>query len=637
MTIVLSIRAGARASLASPSFGGLVALVFGSRPATRKPVLLLLVFGVLLVIVGITATAQAVMVSAYASSSTFSSIVESDVATVRGFAAQELGGLAGATLDDTSRVRIGAALQTMLAKGGISHAEIRAPNGQVLVSSRAASPSGSTATSATPLSPDFIAAVAGNPNVALVDVGEAETDANGLPATLVREYLPLQRQGSTVLVVALWRDAVPILSALDGLRRDVVIVTLTAALIAAAVLVIVFRSAQSTIHRQTAALVRATELDPLTNSLNHGALVAHLAAEMERARPAERTIGVALVDIDNFRLLNDTHGHEAGDEALRLVTAVVGRELPAGAVVGRYGPDELLVIVGQDAIVDLEPAIGRLREALAAESLQFETTERLPLTVSAAIATFPVNGVSVTDLLSTTAATLQEARAGGGDAVLLASADPVRDDEAAASFGVLQGLVFAIDAKDRYTKRHSADVARYGAFLAEQLALDPAMVDAIHRAGLLHDVGKIGIPDGILRKPAALTAHEYAVVKQHVALGDMIVRGVPDLDLVRAGIRHHHERWDGRGYLNALAGNDIPLVARILAVGDAFSAMTTTRPYRKALDVREAIRRLEDAAGTQLDETLVTAFVRGLETVPGAPLPGAELSASSWRPSRRVA
>jgi diguanylate cyclase (GGDEF)-like protein len=611
--------------------------VFGSRPVARKPVLVLLVFGVLLVIVGITATAQAVMVSAYASSSTFSSIVEGDVATVRGFAFQELSGLDGTTLDGPTQQRIEAALQTVLAKGGIARAEIRHPDGRVLASSSSTAATGGAITQAAIQSPEFAAAVAGTPQVALVGASNSETDPAGLPATVIREYLPLQQAGSTVLVVALWRDAVPVLSALDGLRRDVVIVTLTAALIAAAVLFLVFRSAQATIHRQTEALVRSTELDPLTNSLNHGALVAHLAAEMERARPAEMTIGVALVDIDNFRLLNDTHGHEAGDEALRLVTAAVRSELPAGAVMGRYGPDELLVIAGEDAIVDLEPAVERLRAALAVESLQFETTERLPLTVSAGIATFPTNGASVTDLLSTTAATLQEARASGGDAVRVASADSGRDEEAAASFSVLQGLVFVIDAKDRYTKRHSADVARYGAFLAEQLGLEPSIVEAIHSAGLLHDIGKIGIPDTILRKPARLTAVEYAVVKQHVALGDMIVRGVPDLDVVRAGIRHHHERWDGRGYLTALAGEDIPLVARILAVGDAFSAMTTTRPYRKALDVREAIRRLEDAAGTQLDETMVATFVRGLETVPGAPLPGADVSPSSWRPSRRVA
>jgi HD-GYP domain-containing protein (c-di-GMP phosphodiesterase class II) len=119
-----------------------------------------------------------------------------------------------------------------------------------------------------------------------------------------------------------------------------------------------------------------------------------------------------------------------------------------------------------------------------------------------------------------------------------------------------------------------------------------------------------------------LTDAEFAIVRQHVALGDAIVRDLPDIDLVRAGIRHHHERWDGDGYLDRLAGEDIPLIARILAIGDAFSAMTTTRPYRKALDLREALRRLEDAAGSQLDEVFVTAFVEGIETADDAPLPG---------------
>jgi diguanylate cyclase (GGDEF)-like protein len=615
--------------------------VFGSRPVPRKPILLLLVFGVLLVIVGITATAQAVMVSAYASSSTFSSIVDGDVATVRGFTVQELSASDPGWRDPASRQRIDAALRTLLAKGAISRVEIRTPDGRVLASSLPGGTAGargtdaSTAAVAAP-SPDFSAAAAGTPRVALVDAADAETAVDGLPATVIREYLPLQQGGATILVVGIWRDAVPVLAALDGLRRDVVTVTLTAAIIAAAVLYLVFRSAQTTIHRQTDALVRATELDPLTKTLNHGSLVAHLAAEMERARASDRPIGVALLDIDNFRLLNDTHGHAAGDHALLLLTTTVRAELPDGAVMGRYGPDELLVVVGQDAIVELEPAIERIRAVLADVSLQFGASERLPLTMSTGIATFPVNGASVTDLLSTTAAALQEARASGGDAVRTANVGQERPAEAA-SFDVLQGLVFAIDAKDRYTKRHSDDVARYGAFLATQLGLDPAVVDAVHSAGLLHDIGKIGIPDTILRKPARLTAEEYEVVKQHVALGDMIVRGVPDLDAVRAGVRHHHERWDGRGYLHGLAGEDIPLIARILAVGDAFSAMTTTRPYRKALDVGEALRRLEDAAGSQLDERLVVTFIRGIESVPAAPLPNAEPSKTSRRPRRRVA
>ena len=125
-------------------------------------------------------------------------------------------------------------------------------------------------------------------------------------------------------------------------------------------------------------------------------------------------------------------------------------------------------------------------------------------------------------------------------------------------------------------------------------------------------------------------------MKQHVALGDLIVRDLPDIDRIRAGVRHHHERWDGSGYLHALRGEDIPLVARVLAVADAFSAMTTTRPYRKALDIREALARLGDAAGTQLDETLVTAFIEGIETAADAPLPGVAVP-GIWSTSRQVA
>ncbi|HEX7473699.1 MAG TPA: HD domain-containing phosphohydrolase, partial [Candidatus Limnocylindrales bacterium] len=138
--------------------------------------------------------------------------------------------------------------------------------------------------------------------------------------------------------------------------------------------------------------------------------------------------------------------------------------------------------------------------------------------------------------------------------------------------------------------------------------------------------------------PAALTAEEYAIVKQHVALGDLIVRDVPNLSVVRGGVRHHHERWDGHGYLDGLAGEEIPLVARILAVADAFSAMTTTRPYRKALDIEEAIRRLEDAADTQLDARLVIAFIEGLRTASDAPMPGSDRPTPLlWTPRADVA
>ena len=180
-------------------------------------------------------------------------------------------------------------------------------------------------------------------------------------------------------------------------------------------------------------------------------------------------------------------------------------------------------------------------------------------------------------------------------------------------------------------------MARYALFLADRIGLGPEERRSIELAGLLHDVGKIGIPDSILRKPGPLTTDEYAIVKQHVWLGDAIVRDLP-VEAVRAGVRHHHERWDGGGYLAGLAGEDIPLIARIVSVADAFSAMTTTRPYRKALSVPEALARLRAAAGSQLDPRLVDAFVLGIETADDPPLPGdGRARRPSWTPTSSVA
>jgi diguanylate cyclase (GGDEF)-like protein len=402
----------------------------------------------------------------------------------------------------------------------------------------------------------------------------------------------------------------------------VVLVTLSAAIVAGVLLVLTFRAAQGRLTRQTAALAEAARMDPLTGVLNHGAVVGYLATAIEAARGTGTPLGVALLDIDNFRLLNDNHGHEAGDDALHAVVGTLMRDLPGGIVLGRYGPDEFLLVAPAERVLTLEPTLDGLRAALADVSLQYATTERLPVTISAGLCTYPEHGASVTELLAAVAGVLQDARASGGDAIRVAGPDREGEAPIASGFDILRGLVLAVDTKDRYTKRHSEDVARYASFLAGELGLAPELIRTIETAGMLHDVGKIGIPDEILRKPGRLTEAEFAAVKQHVALGDLMVRDLPDIELVRAGIRHHHERWDGDGYLDRLAGDDIPLIARILAIGDAFSAMTTTRPYRKALDVRTALRRLEDAAGSQLDERLVRTFIGAIETHPAPPLPG---------------
>jgi diguanylate cyclase (GGDEF)-like protein len=598
-------------------------------PRQVRPVLLLVVYGVFLVVVGVTATVQTALVSLHFSTAAINTAVAGDAAIVRTFVND---GLVAADLTDAAdpiRVeRLNGLLAALATNADMRRLELRDPSGVVRLSS-------GPADGDTPIAeldrPALNAAMEGAAQAAILD---AATPGSG---RVLRSFFPLlDENGETRAVVGVWRDAAPILAPMADVQRDMLVVTLAAALVAGAVLYLVFRSAQGRISRQTEQLLEATARDPLTGLLNHGALVVELGAALETARGEGGPIGVALIDVDNFRLLNEVHGHDAGDEVLRRIVATLGSSLDRATLVGRYGPDEFLVIAGASAIAGLEPGIERFRARLVDESLRVDAVDRLPITISAGLATYPEDGASMTELLAAVAQVLGEAKASGGDAIRVSGRTEEGGDDAR-TFNVLQGLVFAIDTKDRYTKRHSEDVARYAVFLAGRIGLEPSLLEAIRTAGLLHDVGKIGIPDAILRKPGKLTDEEFAAVQQHVALGESIVRDLVAIDLVRTGIRHHHERWDGGGYLDGLAGEEIPLVARILAVGDAFSAMTTTRPYRKALSVEEALRRLGDAAGSQLDERLVGAFIEGIEGVADAPRPDTLARIPLWLPANRVA
>jgi diguanylate cyclase (GGDEF)-like protein/putative nucleotidyltransferase with HDIG domain len=596
--------------------------------------LLALVFGVVLVLVGVTASALAAVVSAHLSSARLNTVVANDAALIEFFVNDKL---RASDVDDDGPAPARAAelsgqLGALIDEGGILRIEIRSTDGQVL-----ASDSHSAVGQQAPRSAGATAALKGQPGAALIDGGgPIETVGKALTAaSVVQEYLPIVADdGQPLAIVALWRDAGPILASLDATRRDIMLVTLVAGILLAGMLLLLFRSSQARLSRQHAQLIEATRRDALTEMLNHGAVVGLLADEVEAARATGGSIGVALVDIDNFRLLNDTHGHEAGDEVLMRVAALVARQ-DAPAHVARYGPDEFLLVHPGAGSAEVSEVIERLRRDVAELTLQFGESEGLPVSASVGICAYPDHAASVTELLSVATVAVGEAKASGGDRVRVARTGE-EHGVVPGSFDVLHGLVLAVDTKDRYTKRHSEDVARYAVFLAQRLGLDEEMLRTVQVAGLLHDIGKIGIPDGILRKPSKLTADEYGAFNQHVLLGEAIVRDMPEAELVRAGIRYHHERWDGRGYVDGLEGEAIPLVARIISVADTFSAMTTTRPYRKALPVDEAVRRLRDAAGSQLQPELVAAFIEGLEVAPDAPMPGEE-SAALWLLEQRVA
>jgi putative nucleotidyltransferase with HDIG domain len=177
----------------------------------------------------------------------------------------------------------------------------------------------------------------------------------------------------------------------------------------------------------------------------------------------------------------------------------------------------------------------------------------------------------------------------------------------------IRALAAAIDAKDPYTRGHSERVARYASQVAREMGLTPEDVRRVRLSALLHDVGKIGIDDRILRKPTALTEEEFEVMKSHPTKGAAIMETIPQLRDVIPGMKHHHERWEGGGYPDGLSGEDIPLQARIVSVADTFDAMTTTRPYQRAMDIRFVFQRLRDLAGNRFDPAIVEALINSYE------------------------
>ncbi len=445
---------------------------------------------------------------------------------------------------------------------------------------------------------------------------EAEDEAAAaqttrLPVPFLELYVPIRgmTDGNPLGVYEVYQDARPIQAAVASARNVVLLIALGAALALFAVLWLAFSGASRLLDRQNRQLRERAVRDPLTGLANHGYMLERLTHALSQHRAG----GIAVIDIDAFRLLNAGHGHRAGDQALRAVADALDAVARPDQIAGRFGPDEFLLADFSDAGARLLPTLDTLREVLHAIELRFSGTEVLPISVSIGVAHAPADGTRPLELISVAESALREAKTGGGAVTKVADQSTIGSLAAQNTiFGVFEGLVATVDAKDHYTRAHSEDVTVHALFLAQAMGLGDEDLRLLRLAGLLHDIGKVGVPDGILRKPGPLTDEEYDIVKQHVALGDAIVGAVPQLSEVRTSVRHHHERWDGAGYLDGLAGTGIPLHARILAVADAYSAMTTTRPYRKALPPQVALARIARAAGSQLDPTLAMTFVRAM-------------------------
>jgi diguanylate cyclase (GGDEF)-like protein len=369
---------------------------------------------------------------------------------------------------------------------------------------------------------------------------------------------------------------------------------------------------------------RRAALDPLTGLANHRTFHERLAAEATRADRHHRALSLVLFDLDRFKHVNDTFGHQAGDQVLAEAARILVREAREGDLVARVGGEEFAWLMPEADGLDAWQAAERARAALAAAA--FPAVGRM--TVSAGVCELAQAG-NAANLYRLADGALYWAKHHGRDVVFHYSPEVVRalsaEEQAIRlrrqqSLQSIRMLARAVDAKDPTTRRHSERVADLAVALATALGWSTGKAVRLHEAGLVHDVGKLAVADAVLRKDGPLTDAEHEALRAHAALGAEIVSDVLDSDQV-AWVRGHHERWDGAGYPDGLAGEELPEGAAILALADAWDAMTSPRSYRPPLAPAEALAECARGEGRQFAPRVVAA-ARGLWEAGALPVPG---------------
>jgi diguanylate cyclase (GGDEF)-like protein/PAS domain S-box-containing protein len=351
--------------------------------------------------------------------------------------------------------------------------------------------------------------------------------------------------------------------------------------------------------------------DPLTGLPNHRHFQERLSEEVSRARRHRRSLALALIDIDRFRRVNERFGHEAGDRVLVTISTLLQSAARDGDMIARIGGEEIAWLMPETEAMEAWQATDRARELVARTAIGEVGT----ITVSAGVCDLAQAGTAG-ELQRLAEGALYWAKQHGRDVAFLYSPKVVEElsaQERADRLQRLQALqsirvlARAVDAKDSSTREHSERVAELAVAIGTALGWEGEALVRLREAGLVHDVGKIGVPDRILFKPGRLTREEYEEIKQHARIGAEMVVDVLTPEQV-GWVRGHHERWDGSGYPNGLKGDRIPLGARILALADSWDVMTSERPYHAPLSTDEALAECRRCAGGQFSSDVVEAL-----------------------------
>jgi diguanylate cyclase (GGDEF)-like protein/putative nucleotidyltransferase with HDIG domain len=404
--------------------------------------------------------------------------------------------------------------------------------------------------------------------------------------------------------------------------------------------------------------------DGLTGVKTHRFLMEALSSEWKRSTRANRPLALVLMDLDHFKFVNDFYGHLEGDVVLQRVGHILEQNCRRSDVVARYGGDEFVILMPETGIEQARQLANKLRGWIASDPLLRDKN----ITASFGIAAFPVHGSTPQELIQVADSSMYLSKHQGGNSVSSAEqGDPSerkrwKKDVLEAYLGVtlkrlfstgpeafdeiyrrleqftrslyeqgaefsgdtlppvvvetVTSLAFAIDAKDHYTQGHSQKVSAYAVMIAQALSLSPSDVEEIRLAGLLHDIGKVGIPEAILNKSGPLDACEWETMKTHTDLGARILEPLRPMVRIREMVRHHHEFYDGSGYPKRLEGEQIPHGARVIAVADAYDTITSERTYKKARTPEDAFAELERCAANQFDPEIVRVFIETMRRAP---------------------
>jgi diguanylate cyclase (GGDEF)-like protein/putative nucleotidyltransferase with HDIG domain len=426
--------------------------------------------------------------------------------------------------------------------------------------------------------------------------------------------------------------------------------------------------------------------DGLTGVKTHRFFMEALSGEWKRSTRAGRSFALVLMDLDRFKFVNDFYGHLEGDLVLQRVGHILESNCRRSDVVSRYGGDEFVILMPETNMEHARQLASKLRGWVSADPLLREKN----ISASFGIACYPLHGSTPQELIQVADASMYLSKHQGGNAVSTAdhfdpneakkwkrdvleaylgvtlkrlfstgpeafeeiysrlkqfteslaatevntgssAAAPAQGPQALpqAVLDTVTSLAFAIDAKDHYTQGHSQKVSAYAALIAEAMGMNELEIEEIRLSGVLHDIGKVAIPENILNKSGPLNPDEWDTMKSHVVFGSKILEPLTPLARIREMVLHHHEYFDGSGYPDGLSGKQIPLGSRIIAVADAYDTITSDRTYKKARAAEEALAELERCANAQFDGRVVELFVRTMRQQPNPVIEVASLARSS--------